>query len=140
MLPAFDEYCLLIAGLPDQFPSIKSSTLTAYTIGPYAAEVEGRLTFEPDYVLDVWELLDLSTQTIRSYSYELNRADKRVWWYDPTEHPGDPTLAATHPHHKHVPPDIKHHRVPAPDPSFTRPNLPFLVAEIERTVLNRSPE
>jgi len=53
MLPAFDEYCLLIAGLPDQFPSIKSSTLTAYTIGPYAAEVEGRLTFEPDYVLDV---------------------------------------------------------------------------------------
>ena len=42
------------------------------------------------------------------------------------------------PHHKHVPPDIKHHRVPAPDLSFTRPNLPFLIKEIERQVLQQS--
>jgi len=27
---------------------------------------------------------------------------------------------------------IKHHRVPAPELSFTRPNLPVLIAEIER--------
>ncbi len=97
MLPVFDEYCALIAGLPDQFPSIRFSTLKVYTIGPFAAEV-GRLTFDGGYVLDVWELLDLDSRTIRSYSYELNRAGERVWWCDPTEHPGDPTLAATHPH------------------------------------------
>jgi len=36
---------------------------------------------------------------------------------------------------KHVPPDIKHHRVPAPELSFTRPNLPVLIAEIERDLL-----
>ena len=30
------------------------------------------------------------------------------------------------PHHKHVPPNIKQHRVPAPEMSFTRPNLPVL--------------
>ena len=55
MLPAFEEYCSLIASLPDRFPSIQSSTLTAYTIGPFAAEVEGQLIFEADYVLDVSE-------------------------------------------------------------------------------------
>ena len=53
MLPTFEEYCALIASLPDQFPSIQSSTLTVYTIGPFAAEVEGSLTFEAGYMLDV---------------------------------------------------------------------------------------
>jgi len=43
----------------------------------------------------------------------------------------EPTLAGTDPHHKHVPPDIKHHRVPAPGMSFDKPNLPFLLAELE---------
>ena len=93
--------------------------------------IEGQLTFDGGYVLSVWELLDLNARTIRSYSYELDRAGERVWWYDPTGHPEDASLAATHPHHKHVPPDIKHHRVPAPEISFTRPNLPFLIGEIE---------
>ena len=37
----------------------------------------------------------------------------------------------------HVPPDIKHHRIPAPDLSFTRPNLPFLIEEIVRDVLTQ---
>jgi len=59
MLPTFEEYCLLIANVPDQFPSIQSSTLLAYRIGPFAAEVEGRLTFVSGYVLNVWELLDI---------------------------------------------------------------------------------
>ena len=131
MLPTFEEYCALIASLPDQFPSIQSSTLTVYTIGPFAAEVEGSLTFEAGYVLDVWELLDLSTRTIHSYSYELNHAGERVWWYDPTEQPGDATLSSSYPHHKHVQPDIKHHRIPAPELSFTHPNLPSLIEEID---------
>ena len=54
--------------------------------------------------------------------------------YDPQPHPNDPTLASTAPHHKHVPPDIKHHRIPAPGLSFDRPNLPLLIEEIERAV------
>ena len=132
MLPSFEDYCTQIARLPDQFPAIVSSTLTAYTIGPFAAEVEGQLTFAGGYVLTVWELLDLDSRTIHSYSYELDRAGERVWWYDPTGHPDDPTLAATHPHHKHVSPDIKHHRIPAPEISFTRPNLPFLIRQVEQ--------
>lgn len=132
MLPAFDDYCVEIARLPDQFPTIGSSTLTIHTIGPFAAELTGQLTFSDGYVLSVWELLDLDSRTIRSYSYALDRAGERVWWYDPTGHPNDPTLAITHPHHKHVPPDIRHHRVPAPEISFTKPNLPFLVRQVEQ--------
>ena len=56
MFPAFNEYCTLIAQLPGQFPSIRSSTLQAHTIGPFAAEVEGQVVFESGYLLDVWEL------------------------------------------------------------------------------------
>lgn len=132
--PSFEEYCRLVAGLPDQFSSIRTSTLSVYTIGLFVAEVEGQLTFDADYVLDVWELLDLAAGSFRSYSYELNHAGERVWWYDPTEHPNDPTLESSYPHHKHIPPDIKRNRVPAPAISFTQPNLPVLIQEIERLV------
>jgi hypothetical protein len=52
--------------------------------------------------------------------------------------PNDPTLASTHPHHKHIPPDIKHHRIPAPGLSFTQPNLPFLIEEILVTLVSKS--
>ena len=55
-----------------------------------------------------------------------------LYWYDSQPHPNDPVLAATDPHHKHIPPDLKHHRVPASELSFTRPNLPFVIEEIER--------
>jgi hypothetical protein len=41
----------------------------------------------------------------------------------------------THSHHKHVPPDVKHNRIPAPGLSFSHPNLPFLIEEIERELL-----
>jgi len=68
MLPSFKDYCLLLAKLPEQHDFIQSSTLTAYTIGPLVAEVMGEVTFVEGYVLVVWELLDLSSQTIRSYS------------------------------------------------------------------------
>lgn len=49
-------------------------------------------------------------------------------------HPDDEGLASTHPHHKHVSPDIKHNRIPAPGLSFSGPNLPFLIEEIERSL------
>jgi len=58
VLPTFEEYCRLIASLPDQFLSISPS---------------------------------------QAFS-----------------------------------PSIKHHRIPAPELSFTRPNLPVLIEEVER--------
>jgi hypothetical protein len=54
-------------------------------------------------------------------------------------HPDNLALASTHPHHKHIRPDIKHNRArrapAAPGLSFTQPNLPFLIEEIEQILL-----
>jgi hypothetical protein len=44
-------------------------------------------------------------------------------------------LQSTYPHHKHVPPDIKHNRTPAEEMSFVQPNLPALIREIS-TLIN----
>jgi len=56
----------------------------------------------------------------------------KLYWYDSFPHPNDPALPTTDRHPKHVPPEVKHHCVPAPDLSFTRPNSPFLIQEIEQ--------
>jgi hypothetical protein len=63
--------------------------------------------------------------------YEVYRAEEHLYWYDDFPHPNDPTLASTFPHHNHVPSDPKHNRIPAPEMSFTHPNLSVLIQEIE---------
>jgi len=138
VLPDFESYCQLVANLPNRYPSIRKSTLKGYTIGPFAAEVEGVITFERGFVLEVWELLDLSTRAITSYSYAVDRDGERMWWYDSQSHPNDPTLASTDPHHKHVHPNIKRNRITAPGVSFDQPNLPFLIEEVEKELAGGS--
>ena len=94
----------------------------------------GIVTFPDGLRLDVAELVDFDAGCLEilQYGYVVWRGDERLYWYDSQAHPNDPILAATHPHHKHIPPDIKHHRVPAPEISFIKPNLPFLIQEIEQ--------
>jgi len=104
------------------------------TIGPTLAKLEGQVAFEGDIVLHVWELLDFDARRILNYSYEVYRAGEKILWYDPFEHPHLPELASTYPHHKHILPDIKHNRVPAPGISFEQPNLPGLIEEIKREI------
>jgi len=67
-------------------------------------------------------------------AYEVWHGDEKLYWYDSQPHPNDASLQSTHPHHKHVPPDIKHNRVPAVNMSFTQPNLPSIVTEIEALI------
>ncbi len=134
-IPDLQTYSELIYSLPDRHPKIQYSTLVLATIGRTLARLQGQVTFEGDVVLDVWELIDLDARRILHYSYEIYRASEKVVWYDPFEHPHIPALASTYPHHKHVLPDIKHNRVPAPGISFEQPNLPTLIEEIERDML-----
>jgi hypothetical protein len=103
--------------------------------GATFAELTGVITFDDDITLEVWEDLNFAQPSIQGYSYAINKGGQRLYWYDPQPHPNDPTLALTHPHHKHVPPEIKRHRIPAPGLSFDQPNLPFLIEEIERSLL-----
>ncbi|MGH7453378.1 MAG: toxin-antitoxin system TumE family protein, partial [bacterium] len=86
-------------------------------------------------VLRVYERLDFIECKIAYYSYEVYRNKSLLYWYDPQPHPTDVTLASSHPHHKHIHPDIKHHRIPAPELSFDQPNLSFLVKEIIENLL-----
>jgi hypothetical protein len=154
------EYEHLIYTLPTRFPSIRFSTLVLAPPGLDIARLTGLIALGDDLVLCVYELLDFQQGTIEAYRYEVSRcrppftakplpepteycsvshADKeKLYWYDSWPHPGDPSLAATHPHHKHIPPNIKHNRLPAAELSFSRPNLPSLIQEVERDLLQQA--
>ncbi len=131
MLPSLSDYEHLVYTFQAAYPSIECSTLVVIRRGPAFAELGGSLEFPDDVVLRVWEDLNFARGVIQAYSYAVEQAGRRLYWYDPQPHPNDPTLSGTFPHHKHIPPDIKHHRVPAPGLSFDRPNLPFLIEGIE---------
>ena len=97
------------------------------------AVLRGESEFSPGLRLVVREKLSFAQAPgrIQGYGYEVWRGNELLYWYDSQPHPSEPSLASTDPHHKHVPPDIKHNRVPAPGLVFDAPNLPFLIAEIE---------
>jgi hypothetical protein len=102
--------------------------------------LQGEISFAYRYRITLWEQLstDVGMVVINEYGYELWHNANKLAWYDSQPHPNDSALASTYPHHKHVPPDIKHHRIPAPGMSFTQPNLPLLIQEIE-TLIAGSP-
>lgn len=137
MLPELPAYEQFIYTLQQRHPSIRHSTLVIVRHGASFAELTGIVAFADEVTLEVWEDLNFATHTIQGYSYAINQSGQRLWWYDPQPHPNDPSLTATHPHHKHVPPEIKRHRIPAPGLSFDQPNLPFLIGEIESVLLAR---
>ncbi len=101
--------------------------------------LRGQVIFHSGHILRVFEQIDFIAHRILKYFYEVTREDEQLWWYDPMPHPNVPELQSTHPHHKHVPPDIKHNRIPASGLSFTEPNLPQLIAEIEAVSASLSP-
>ena len=126
------EYERFIYTLQQQHPTIARSTLVIVRRGRFFAELSGELLFTTGHRLVVYERLswDSGPLVLEGYSYEGWRGDTKLYWYDSQPHPHDPTLASSHPHHKHIPPDIKHHCIPAPDLSFIAPNLPFLIREV----------
>jgi len=124
--------------LPQRYPFIQNSTLVIVPHGAEYAELSGVLLFNQDIRFTVWEDLDFDIQSIQSYSYVVSRGEDRLYWYDPQPHPYLAELASTHPHHKHIPPNIKRNRIPAPGLSFTKPNIPYLVEEIGRELLQES--
>ena len=93
----------------------------------------GELRFAHDFKVVIRERLvwDRHPARIDWYGYEVWRGSEKLFWYDPQPHPDDPDLQASYPHHKHIPPEMKRHRVPAQGMQFNQPNLPALVEEIE---------
>jgi hypothetical protein len=132
-LRSIDDYELFIYTLAEQFPIVRRSTVVIVRRGATLARVEGEIHFEQGIHLIVRErlLFDRQPGVIDSYGYEVWKQDEKLYWYDSQPHPTEASLQTNHPHHKHIPPDIKHNRVPALNMSFTRSNLPYLIGEIE---------
>lgn len=125
-----DTYANFIYSLPQQYSKIQFFKATIFTTGLNIAKASGIIKFDGDIALEFVERIDLQAAEIYDYSYEIRREDFVIQYYDPQPHPEDPNLSSTFPHHKHVHPDIKHNRQPAPGISFDKPNLPFLIEEI----------
>jgi Family of unknown function (DUF6516) len=128
-----EDYELFLYTLTEQFPAVQRSTVVFIRHGASLARVAGELYFALGFQLVVRErlLYHRLPLILDWYGYEAWRGEEKLYWYDSQPHPDDPFLQSTHPHHKHIPPDIKHHRVPAPALSFTQPNLSTLIREIE---------
>ncbi len=135
VLQSIEEYEHFVYSLKDRHAAIETSTLVVVRRGPHRCQLQSEIHFEQNVVLRVYERLDFIDQTIAYYSYEVYQNENLLYWYDPQPHPTDPTLALNHPHHKHIPPDIKHHRIPAPELTFEQPDLPFLIQEIVSRLL-----
>ncbi len=130
------NYSIFIHTLPEQFSAVRSSSVTFIPKGARLAQVKGELYFEQGIRLVVSERLMYrrSLDIIQWYGYEVWQNEEKLYWYDPQPHPDDPSLAENHPHHKHIPPNIKQNRILAPQMSFARPNLPVLIKEIEELI------
>jgi len=151
------NYALFIHNLPNLYPSINKSTLTYVSLGTKVGKVIGILFFDHNTTLCVQEFLNFELNIIEGYGYEISRSHaqanvlpkveeycrasysgkEKLYWYDSFPHPNDPSLASTHPHHKHIHPNIKQNRIPAPNLTFTAPNLPFLIEEVEQIVMQQ---
>ena len=132
-LRLLDDYSYFIAEWLNR-PTIERTTVRVWSASPYTGVAEGEIFFSKGFRLRIREELDFDAGLITAYGYEIYQHEERLYWYDDFPHPKDPSLRASFPHHKHVPPDIKHNRIPASELSFARPNLPFLIKEIEQLV------
>jgi hypothetical protein len=136
-LQSLSEYEQYIYTIPQRCGIVIRSTLVVVRRGATIAVLNGELEFSSGLRLVVREKLSFAQAPgqLKGYGYEVWRANELLYWYDSQPHPDDPTLASTDPHHKHLPPDIKHNRLPAPGLGFDVPNLPFLIAEIESLII-----
>jgi hypothetical protein len=132
-LTSLDNYSRQIAELLDR-PTIHHSTVSVWSVSPYTGVTEGDVIFLHGFRLRIREEVDFADGMITSYGYEVYHGEERIYWYDDFPHPNDPTLASTFPHHKHIPPDIKRHRIPAPEICYTHCNLPGLIQDIEALI------
>ena len=130
MFESISEFESFVTGLTKRYREIKASNLVFKNSGNTTRELTGQIKFDNDIKLTIFERTDFSNWTIESYRYEVFQGKSLLYWYDPHPHPDEPSIAITFPHHKHIYPNIEHHRVPAPGLGFDKTNLIFLIEEI----------
>lgn len=130
-------YSLFVIETLDR-PTVERSTVSVWSASPYTGVAEGEVWFKGGFRLRLREEIDFEETLITAYGYEVYQGADKLYWYDDFPHPHDLSLASTHPHHKHVPPNIKRNRIPASGISFEQPNLPQIVAEIDEMISSRN--
>jgi hypothetical protein len=117
-----EDYELFLYTLAEEFASVRSSTVTFVRRGSTLARVAGEIGFDQEVRLVIREriLYDRMPAVIDEYGYEVWQGEEKLYWYDSQPHPEDVALQSNHPHHKHIPPDIKHNRILAPIMSFNQ--------------------
>jgi hypothetical protein len=135
-LQSIEDYEIFLYTLKEAFPSIKHSTMVLIRRGVTLVKSTGEIHFDKDYRLVVRErlLFDRQPGIIDWYGYEIWQKDKKLSRYDSQPHPNDASLESSHPHHKHIPPNFNRNRIPAPQMSFTQPNIPVIIKEIEELI------
>jgi hypothetical protein len=126
------SYSAFVYTLRERHPFVTGSTLALATIGASLAKLEGHIECRGGIRLEIWELIDFTAKRIRSYSYEVYRDGAKACWYDAWEHPEIPALSSTLPHHRHVLPNLRDNRVPAPGVSYASPNLDVILNDVRR--------
>ena len=132
-LKSLADYSRFVAELLNR-PTVLRTTVVVWSDSPHTGTTEGEVLFSNGFSLRMREELDFEAGLITSYGYEIYQRGERLYWYDDFPHPNDRALASTFPHHKHVLPNIKQNRVPAPEMSFTHPNLPVLIRQFEKLI------
>ena len=139
-----ETYENFIYTIPEIFAAkgVESSTVTFVRRGTTMARVRGEIRFKHGFRLTIREriLYDRLPLRIDEYGYEGWRDDEKLYWYDSQPHPHIEELQSTHPPHKHVPPNIKQNRIPAPNMGFEQPNLPSLISEIGELISELIPD
>ena len=137
-----EDYELFLYTITERFPAVQRSSLIFVRRGSTLGRVSGELHFAHGFRLVLRERVLFSRLPIVTdwYGYEVWKDDEKLYWYDSQPHPNNAELAGTHPHHKHIPPNIKRNRIPAPNMSFEQPNLPALIEEIEELIASEEVE
>ena len=103
------DYERFVYSLLQQFPFIRRSTLVVIRYGASIAVVRGEVELPEGIRMVIRDELSFEKLPgrIRGYGYEVWKGGEQLYWYDSQPHPNNPSLAATHPHHKHIHPNIK---------------------------------
>lgn len=124
------DYSSFLFSLENKFPEIRNSQIKFYSIEPDLFLAKGAIEFNFEIRLTFHEVINFSKKRMVRYAYEVHQKNQLLYFYDPQEHPEDSNLASSFPHHKHIHPNIKRNRQPAPGISFDDLNLLFLIQEI----------
>lgn len=128
-LKSLADYSRFVAETLDH-PSVLRSTVRVWSDSPWTGIAEGEVFCNQGVRLRMREELDFASGLITAYGYEFYRHNERLFWYDDFPHPNDLRLASSFPHHKHIPPDMRHNRIPAPEIRFDAPNLSLLLKSL----------